>query len=448
MRFAFSNVGRIRSGAVDLKDLTVICGRNNSGKTYATYAIHAFLRNFGNLARANIVSEYTDVLQKQGAVSLPLKGAFEHRDLGYKKASERLVENLCTYFSVSEDFFEDARIQVSAPDWLNEDGLLSSSAIFSGAGYRGVKESGSSELIITSEKTEVQLPASYARNEFGQWVAQAGIGFCLPTPFAITSERTGVSLFYKDLDLSRNRVIEKMLQAEGKEVNLFDLVLKNSSRYALPVRENIDAVRGYEAISKQRSFLMDEDPADVLGALDDLLGGGFAVEQEGLSYYFKIKGVRKRKRVPIYVASSAVKSLLLLNLFIRHQAASNSLLIIDEPELNLHPANQRKIAGLLVRLVNSGVRILMTTHSDFILREISARVALSSVKEDGNAQKYMKANGLTEFDLIDSARVGAFSADDGHVEPVPVTGTGIEVSSINNEIARANEFFEDVILFQ
>lgn len=448
MRFAFSNVGRIRNGAVDLKDLTVICGRNNSGKTYATYAIHAFLRNFGNLARANISSEYTDVLQKQGAVSLPLDNAFAHRDAGYKKASERLVENLWTYFSVSEGFFEDAYIQVSAPNWLNEEGLLNSSAIFSGAGYRGVKENGSTDLIVTSERSEVQLPASYARNEFGQWVAQAGIGFCLPTPFAITSERTGVSLFYKDLDLSRNRVIENMLQADGKEVNLFDLVLKNSSRYALPVRENIDAVRGYEAISKQRSFLVDHDPANVLGALDELLGGGFAVEQEGLSYYFKVKGVRKRKRVPIYVASSAVKSMLLLNLFVRHQATRNSLLIIDEPELNLHPANQRKIAGLLVRLVNSGVRVLMTTHSDFILREISARIALSSVKEDGNAQKYMKINGLGELDLVDSGRVGAFSADNGEIRGVPVTSAGIEVGSINDEISRANEFFEDVILFR
>lgn len=53
------------------------------------------------------------------------------------------------------------------------------------------------------------------------------------------------------------------------------------------------------------------------------------------------------------------------------------MLIIDEPELNLHPDNQRKMAGLLARLVNCGVKVLVTTHSDYLIRELNNRVMLN-----------------------------------------------------------------------
>jgi len=445
MRFEFQNLGRIKQGGVQLGDLTLICGRNNSGKTYASYAVHCFLREFRSLARANFQNVDLDTVRSEGAVALDLTTVFEHQSSGYQKASERFVERLPDYFSVDEGYFSGAQVHVSAPEWSSLDGMRASSAVFSGGGYRGIKEPDSEELVISAERSDAQLPAGYARTMFGEWWSQAAIGYCVPTPFAITSERTGVSLFYKDLDLSRNRVIEQVLQASGKEVDLFDLVLKNSSRYSLPVRENIDAVRSYEALSKKSSFLADDLDLGVIESLDALLGGGFAAEKESLSYAFKVKGIRKKQRVPIYVASSAVKSLLLLDLFVRHVAAPNSILIIDEPELNLHPANQRKIAGLLVRLVNAGVRVLATTHSDFIIREVSARIALHG-KDANSRRKFLDAHGLDERDLLDPNRVKAFSTEDGHISAVGIDDSGIEMESINHEIAAANTFFEDAML--
>ena len=37
--------------------------------------------------------------------------------------------------------------------------------------------------------------------------------------------------------------------------------------------------------------------------------------------------------------------------------------MIDEPELNIHPANQRHIARLLARLVNAGMSVVISTHA-------------------------------------------------------------------------------------
>lgn len=446
MKFEFSNVGRIRSGTVELGDLTILCGRNSSGKTYATYAIHGFLRNFGSLARATINPQSVEDLHEEGAIALDLLDAFRHRDACYKRASSAVAQSLPDYFSVAPQFFEESAVSVSPPEWAKEADLVESSAVFSTAGYSAVKEPGSTELVVSAKGVEARFPKSFVRNLIGQWVTQAGVGFCVPSPFAITSERTGVSLFYKDLDLSRNQVMERILQANGQEIDLFDLALKNSSRYALPVRENIEAVRGFEAISKRKSFIVEHDPHGVIEALDDLLGGSFVSDQDMLNFTFKVKGVRKRQRVPIYVASSAVKSLFLLNMFVRHQAVPNSVLIIDEPELNLHPENQRKIARLLVRLVNSGVRVFATTHSDFILREISAMVALDSLKSTKETSQFLKAWGLGPGDLLPASRVKTFSVESGVIDAVPMSEMGIEIESINDEISQANRFYEDSLL--
>ena len=45
-------------------------------------------------------------------------------------------------------------------------------------------------------------------------------------------------------------------------------------------------------------------------------------------------------------------------------------LIIDEIEAHLHPAAQTQMATLLARLVRAGVRVLITTHSDWLLKEL------------------------------------------------------------------------------
>ncbi|WP_374750004.1 AAA family ATPase [Corynebacterium glutamicum] len=50
---------------------------------------------------------------------------------------------------------------------------------------------------------------------------------------------------------------------------------------------------------------------------------------------------------------------------------------MDEPELNLHPQNQVLMGRLLAALSHAGLKILATTPSDYIVRELSILVILS-----------------------------------------------------------------------
>ncbi|MBD2137600.1 AAA family ATPase [Anabaena sp. FACHB-1237] len=71
------------------------------------------------------------------------------------------------------------------------------------------------------------------------------------------------------------------------------------------------------------------------------------------------------------VASSMVKELAPLYLCLRYLVEPNELLIIDEPEMNLHPAAQVEITEFLAMLVNAGVNVLITTHSPYIIDHLS-----------------------------------------------------------------------------
>ena len=83
--------------------------------------------------------------------------------------------------------------------------------------------------------------------------------------------------------------------------------------------------------------------------------------------------------IPLMRASSMVSELAPVVLYLRYVVEPGDVLIIEEPEAHLHPAMQTKLARELVRLVRSGVRIVLTTHSEWLLEQIGNLVALSGL---------------------------------------------------------------------
>ena len=63
---------------------------------------------------------------------------------------------------------------------------------------------------------------------------------------------------------------------------------------------------------------------------------------------------------------------------------SNSLLLIDEPEVNLHPEWQVKFAEILVLLYKElGIRIILNTHSPYFMRAIETKMAEQEIADMG-----------------------------------------------------------------
>ena len=89
---------------------------------------------------------------------------------------------------------------------------------------------------------------------------------------------------------------------------------------------------------------------------------------------FKFKKERGREKVTFNVLNSAsgIKSLGLLQMLDRAGEFDKSLLlVIDEPEVHLHPKWQVEYAKVLVSLVKRGIKVLVTSHSPYLIEALN-----------------------------------------------------------------------------
>ena len=85
------------------------------------------------------------------------------------------------------------------------------------------------------------------------------------------------------------------------------------------------------------------------------------------------------KSVPLITASSMVTELAPVILHLRYIIHDSDVLIIEEPESHLHPAKQVEFTRQLASLVQKGIRVIITTHSEWILEALTNIVQISEL---------------------------------------------------------------------
>ncbi|MDE0267320.1 MAG: AAA family ATPase [Thaumarchaeota archaeon] len=78
-----------------------------------------------------------------------------------------------------------------------------------------------------------------------------------------------------------------------------------------------------------------------------------------------------QNKFPLRMAASSVKDLAAFFLYLKFVAEKNDLVVLEEPETNLHPKNQIELAKFIARLINCGLYIVLTTHSPYFLEQLS-----------------------------------------------------------------------------
>ena len=133
--------------------------------------------------------------------------------------------------------------------------------------------------------------------------------------------------------------------------------------------------------------LMRREPQEVNdlanGLERTLLRGTIRVERSEIDYpSFVYRPEGWEKDLPLMNASSMVSELAPVVLYLRHVVRPGDLLIIEEPESHLHPAMQVEFVRQLAVAVKSGIRILLTTHSEWVLEELANLVRLSELPNE------------------------------------------------------------------
>ena len=127
-----------------------------------------------------------------------------------------------------------------------------------------------------------------------------------------------------------------------------------------------------------------------------------------------------------------------------HLANVGETLIVDEPELNLHPENQRKIARILTMIANRGVKIIVSTHSDYFVREINNLIMLKSDFKSKNSilEKYKEYN---ENMFISDNEVSAYLFCKNGIEKMEIDKQeGIIAKTFDSVINNLNIVSDDI----
>jgi len=383
MKLSIKNLGFIKSGEFETNNLTIIFGKNNSGKTYLSHT-------------AYILSKETKKLFSM----------FAKKELDIKKLLDEGSGS--TVININEIIDTNSYTTLNI---VNNSGLSQHFALHP----------------KYFSKTEIQF------DFYSLYKKAIKSSFEIIIESHISSEEL---LVRKEISISR-------ITGRFKKTNIDKIVENKLSSYSMPIADNIRILRNQHDLRKRTSNLSTKKSYfDLRKSLRKITKGTFKVDLSGDVSYLMDEGTTTNE-IPFHVASSSIKSMVLMDLYINHIANVDDTLIIDEPELNLHPDNQTIMAELIVRLVNIGVNVIMTTHSDYIVREINNRIRLHAAPKESSLYKSLVDSNL---DAIDHKKVSIYNiTDEGIIEKGIVTKMGMENIIFDDAIIESSEREELII---
>ena len=191
--------------------------------------------------------------------------------------------------------------------------------------------------------------------------------------------RTGIITSHRILT---NRLISNASRYgfEKEEILPYSRVTRDFLNYLVRVNELSTSVN-----SDQRP--VSEPVARVVETLNSSLIAGEIIVQDAEygppEFIYSHDGTD----IPMTRSSSMVTELAPIILFLRNFVTPGDLLIIEEPEAHLHPEAQQKMAAALAFMVRKGLRVLITTHSHYMVEQMSTFVNASYADPEERASK-------------------------------------------------------------
>ena len=432
LRLVVENLGPIEHADVELKPLTVLIGKNNTGKTYlaqALYATHKALRPIGLLDALD--DDAIDILLKtlqtvsKGPLNLPTElesKANKWVNTTLNHSGDQLQNNLRGYFGVPDlrditrwnqpakinvELHRDQRdnertclFRATKTDSLNP--LKVPPKVFSldniDIPYKSIlrqriNNTNEEKGVWNRELSFIVYEAVWS--EFLRYIGLNGTAHYLP------AGRSGLLNAWTD-------VVKLRFEIERERFGL-SRELPNSSLggVAFDFMSSLINIIGprkpYHYHSSLRNNSFDTTVSQAL--LQRIMGGKIlagSVEEMFPTLEYQQDG----HKLAIHLASSMVTDLAPLAMWIEHLVSPNDLLIIDEPESHLHPQAIQLIARVLVGLVNQGIKVVCATHSSVLLHELSNCILRGQLTINSN--EYADTYPDTEQIAIDDIAVYRF----------------------------------------
>ena len=399
------NFGPIEKADIDLRPLTVFVGESNTGKTYLAALIYALHQNFGAFSQLpwpgsssylyfygslGATQRQIEELEREELSEVREKLNTPGRPFKFSDLPQQILTRLKARLTDPEDFtnelkrcfdlesvsklirftgIQGKKMQVSLRVSEGNQTYWACEASNAGAGL-AVNGHIDPDIILRSVSDEAvsqeTLDVEDLVNLLLQYGERIGDSYYLP------AARSGI--------MQSHGVIASALIKQATRIGLDRFEI---STFSGMIADFLDQIVRYG----ESSALSKEIEGIAKRLEDELLGGEIRVNRPTPEAYpqFLYRPEQAKEGLRMSHASAMISELAPLVLFLRGVVGPSDLLIIEEPESHLHPGAQTKIAQTLARLVRAGVRILITTHSDWLLQQIGNLVREGELRKQGDS---------------------------------------------------------------
>lgn len=449
MKLVVKDFGAIKKRSeIDLdKRFYVFVGYNNSGKTYMSqlmWTFYRYLANFPNyLAKIeglnpffevnkqsivlNISKELIDIILKQYRTFLKQKFAFlppslENLFITFsEKDYERIIQSNTSLYLYRKRYEKQSSEKYYAiKQNVNQTTINVSKLKYIDFETDDIYSFFNENNIIDLEKEDLYDIKGNAVEVLVSLIFKfSGSNTYIP------SYRTFLPSYYKyiySVAKEENELISRKFNVENPDL---EAIKELSSR---PYSEAVDEI--LEKMQNLDKAKPTEYYSDFIKDLQEIMQGDISFRQsEGIAPIRFGFQTESGVSLDMHNASSSVNQLTLLYLYFKYWAGEkNNFLIIDEPEENLHPANQIKLMNLLVKFANmNNNRVLITTHSPLVAEVVNNHAHISLLKERGeNIAEIIKEHDLeiTESNKLKHDDYAVYFFDGEQIKNYPMNEYG------------------------
>lgn len=414
------NFGKIKNAKVKIRPFTVIAGKNSSGKSFITKALYSLFRTLNkDVVSAEMTISSIRILNilKASVNSIRLSQVEEVISGFIMESAESLKDHLFEVYSegtYTSQIAQAGSIQTSINDLKS---ILDSfvQSVSSKKKYQKIQQD------IEFVKTEIQklehnlanpssLYAKIIQNEFRDSLKE---NFQTPNLDLLknfeTESQDGAEFEFDQIGSIKiiGDAVNFKLRPSGIDTiqNLSNIVYLESPIYwrlrsALVKLDELkkfrflsnfkkqDALTGVpqhfydllqllsERIKKQEEKCSFEK---ISQTLNEQIEGKLLVSNSGEINY---RSSHSEKEISLYSTATGIINLGIVSLLLeRNVITPGSFIIIDEPEVNLHPAWQRVFIESMYELSKNGINIIIATHSIDMIKCIECITEQLSEKE-------------------------------------------------------------------
>lgn len=379
MKLILKNIGRVEDASVEISGITVIAGENGTGKSTVGRALFAVFNSFYNVqkqiqsARADSVENYLDRICTPDSCGIDISSVNEiareivshidaYRGLDFHDLRQKLVGLFSQYDednfkSIDKSIYDEITFRIRDVLEVSDDGYLKSLL------KRNLNTEFNEQVCNIFSENDGEICLQIKDNLVAVSIRNAGTvdirsfeNLSLHTevvyiddPFILDNLKDRYWRNSFNGMNHRYHLRAKLMQPKA-ETNVIDEII---------VQDKLDNI--YEKLSS--------------------VCGGDIIRKRGSAVIYRRKG--SEKELDIRNLSTGLKTFVILKMLLLNGTIKpNGTIILDEPEIHLHPEWQLLFAELIVLIQKEfGVHVLLNTHSPYFLRAIQIYSAAHGIAD-------------------------------------------------------------------